>query len=144
MKERKLEKLAEQLHRYVAETILYELKDPRLGFLTVSRVKLSADLSHAKVFISVLGEAKEKARSMDILEKARGFIQSQVARRLRTRNMPTLAFVLDESPERSVRMSKLLDEIARERESRAAPGSPAEPETDDSSGSDGGASGNAG
>jgi len=134
MRERKVEKLAEQLHRYVAETILYELKDPRIGFITVGRVELSPDLSYGKVYISVLGQEKEKTRSMGVLERARGFIQCQVAHRLRTRNMPTLAFVLDESPERSVRMTKLLDEIAREREAKAAPGSSAEPEPDTEAG----------
>lgn len=118
MKQRRLQKLEEQLRRLLSEIILYELKDPGLGFVTVNRVELSADLSYARVYISVLGDQSEAERTLRTLERARGFIQGRIGKELRTRTVPILRLFLDRGIEKSLRISKILDEIEKEGEPR--------------------------
>ena len=89
-----------------------ELKDPRIGFVTVTGVETSADLRHARVFVSVLGSERTKRRSMTALERAHGVLQAHVAQELRLKRTPQLSFHYDPSVERGVRMSHLIDELA--------------------------------
>jgi ribosome-binding factor A len=89
-----------------------ELKDPRIGFVTVTGVRTSADLRHAKVFVSVLGSERKREQSLARLAAAHGVLQARVARELRLKRTPQLAFEYDPSVERGVRMTQLIDELA--------------------------------
>jgi len=89
-----------------------ELKDPRIGFATVTGVRTSADLRHARVFVSVLGSERKRERSLEGLAAAHGVLQARLARQLRMKRTPQLAFEYDPSVERGVRMTQLIDELA--------------------------------
>ena len=88
------------------------LKDPRIGFVTVTGVRTTTDLSQATVFVSVLGSEQEQDRTMKGLQSAHGVLQAQVARELGTRRTPVLTFEYDPAIERGVRLTKLIDELA--------------------------------
>lgn len=98
--------------RQVLSDALGELKDPRIGFVTVTGVETSPDLRHAKVFVSVLGSERKREQSLAGLTAAHGVLQGRLARELRMKRTPTLAFEYDPSVERGVRMSQLIDELA--------------------------------
>jgi ribosome-binding factor A len=98
--------------REVLSEAVGELKDPRIGFVTVTGVETSTDLRHAKVFVSVLGSARKREASLAGLAAAHGVLQSRLGRELRMKRTPTLAFEYDPSVERGVRMSQLIDELA--------------------------------
>ena len=98
--------------RQVLSEALGELKDPRIGFVTVTGVETSTDLRHAKVFVSVMGSKRKREQSLAGLTAAHGVLQSHLARELRMKRTPTLAFEYDPSVERGVRMSQLIDELA--------------------------------
>ena len=98
--------------RQVLSEALPELKDPRIGFVTVTGVQTSPDLSYARVFISVLGPEKARRATLDGLAAAHGVLQSRLARELRIKRTPQLAFEYDRSVAEGVRMSKLIDELA--------------------------------
>src|ERR687888_1085566 len=89
-----------------------ELKDPRIGFVTITGVETSSDLRHARVFVSVLGSEQKRERTLDGLAAAHGVLQARVARELRIKRTPQLTFEYDPSVERGVRMTKLIDELA--------------------------------
>jgi ribosome-binding factor A len=89
-----------------------ELKDPRIGFVTITGVETSPDLRHAKVFISVLGSERKREKSLAGLEAAHGVLQGYIARELRLKRTPQLTFEYDPTVEHGVRMSKLIDELA--------------------------------
>src|ERR671935_2419672 len=88
-----------------------ELKDPRIGFITVTGVETSTDLRHAKVFVSVLGSERKREQSLAGLEAAHGVLQRRIAGELRMKRTPQLTFQYDPSVERGVRMSQLIDEL---------------------------------
>jgi ribosome-binding factor A len=98
--------------REVLATSLLELKDPRIGFVTVTGVETSPDLRHARVFVSVLGSESKRERSLEGLAAAHGVLQARLARELRLKRTPQLAFEYDPSVERGVRMTQLIDELA--------------------------------
>jgi len=101
-------RLADQIQRELAELVRLEVRDPRVGLVTFTGVELSRDGSHAKVFFTVLGADAENAR--EGLQRTAGFLRSGLAHRLSTRTVPELHFEYDESVERGVRLSKLIDE----------------------------------
>jgi len=107
-------RLANQLQREIALILQQELKDPRLGFVTVIRVELSGDLSHAKVLFSCLGGPEERDRSAEALEHAVPFIRSLIKKRLRLKIIPALAFQYDDTIEASMRLDQTLDELQRD------------------------------
>ncbi|MFL6094960.1 MAG: 30S ribosome-binding factor RbfA, partial [Blastococcus sp.] len=86
------------------------LKDPRIGFVTVTAVETSPDLRHARVFVSVLGDEEERERSLAGLASSHGLLQAVIATELRMKRTPTLDFVYDESIDRGMRITELLDE----------------------------------
>jgi ribosome-binding factor A len=88
------------------------LKDPRIGFVTVTAVETSRDLDHAKVWVSVFGSDRQRKRTLEALEGARGFLQAQVNRQLKLRRTPHLEFVYDRAVEHGVHMTHLIDELA--------------------------------
>ena len=89
-----------------------QLKDPRIGFVTVPGVETSPDLRHARVFVSVLGSERKRTQTIAGLQAAHSVLQAQVARELRLKRTPQLSFEYDPSVERGVRMTKLIDELA--------------------------------
>jgi ribosome-binding factor A len=91
-----------------------ELKDPRIGFVTVTGVETSPDLRHARVFVSVLGSEAKRKRTLVGLAAAHGVLQARLARELRMKRTPQLAFEYDPTVERGVRMTQLIDELAPE------------------------------
>ncbi len=98
--------------REVVSEALVELKDPRLGFVTVTGVETSRDLRAARVYVSVLGSERRRERSLAALASAHGVLQARLNRELRLKRTPQLAFEYDPTVERGVRMSHLIDELA--------------------------------
>jgi ribosome-binding factor A len=98
--------------RQVLSEAVGQLKDPRIGFVTVTGVETSSDLRHARVFVSVLGTERKRAQALEGLQAAHSVLQTRIARELRMKRTPQLAFEYDPSVERGVRMTKLIDELA--------------------------------
>ena len=98
--------------REVLAEAVGELRDPRIGFVTVTDVVTSTDLRHARVFVSVLGSETKREKTLDGLAAAHGVLQARIAQELRLKRTPQLAFEYDPSVERGVRMSHLIDELA--------------------------------
>jgi ribosome-binding factor A len=107
----RMRRVNESVRQVLAEAV-GELKDPRLGLITVTAVETSPDLRHATVYVSVLGSEKRREQSLAGLGAAHGVLQARVARELRMKRTPQLAFEYDPSVERGVRMSRLIDELA--------------------------------
>jgi ribosome-binding factor A len=107
----RMRRVNEALKEVLSEGIV-ELKDPRIGFVTVTGVVTSADLRHARVFVSVLGSERKREGSLAGLTAAHGVLQARVARELRMKRTPQLAFEYDPTVERGVRMTQLIDELA--------------------------------
>ncbi|HEY8792616.1 MAG TPA: 30S ribosome-binding factor RbfA [Gaiellaceae bacterium] len=98
--------------RQVLSEAIGQLKDPRIGFVTITGVETSSDLRHARVYLSVLGAERKRAQTLAGLEAARVLLQAQLGHELRMKRTPQLAFEYDPSVERGVRMTKLIDELA--------------------------------
>ena len=116
---RRPERLAEQIKEEVSLIIAGEVEDPRVGSVTVTDAKLSADLRHAKVYVSVMGSENEIKGSLAALKHASGFIRAQLGAVLRMRHTPELHFAYDDAESRAARIEKILSEdatAARERE----------------------------
>jgi ribosome-binding factor A len=106
-----MRRVNESVRAVVAEGV-GELKDPRIGMVTVTGVDVTPDLREATVYVSVLGSERKRARTLEGLESAHGVLQARINRELSLRRTPTLTFAYDESVERGVRMTKLIDELA--------------------------------
>ena len=105
---RRADRVADLVRAAVAELILRELKDPRIGLVTLTEVDMTDDLRHAKIYFSVVGSEEERKRSLAGLQSAAGFIRREVGRRLQLRFAPEIQFRLDPVPERAQRVSELL------------------------------------
>ncbi len=105
------ERLAEAIKKEVSDLFQGELKDPRIGFATITGVEVSSDLKHAKIYVSVLGGNDEQESTMAALKKAQGFIRTELGRRIRLRHVPEITFKLDNSIEHGARVLKLLNEV---------------------------------
>ena len=108
------ERLADQIHAEVAEMIAGELKDPRIGFATVTHVDLSPDLHHGRVLVSILGDAESQRETLEGLSSAAGYVRYQISHRLRLRRAPELVFVLDRGAEEGQRIETLLQKLQEE------------------------------
>lgn len=106
-------RIADQIQRELADLVRLEVRDPRVGLVTITGVELSRDQSHAKVYFTVLGAASDAEQAREGLQRAAGFLRTQLAHRLTTRTVPDLAFHFDESVERGVRLSRLIDEAVK-------------------------------
>ena len=104
------ERIAEQIQRELAALIRLEVRDPRVGMVTLTGVEVSRDKSHAKVFFTVLGPESAARDAQEGLQHAAGFLRSGIAHRLSTRSVPELHFTFDESVERGSRLARLIDE----------------------------------
>ena len=112
-------KLAERIKVLVAEALERAVKDPDLGFVTITDVKVTPDLQHATIFYTVFGSPEDKTRSSEIIEKNRGRIRGEVGRNLSIRLTPTIEFIMDEVPETAAQMNDLLAQ-ARARDAEVA------------------------
>jgi ribosome-binding factor A len=111
---RRPEQMAETLRQVITEALAREVRDPRVGFVTVTGVLVSNDLSHARVMVSTPGEDAEKTRALEGLQSAAGFLRSRAARALTSRTVPELHFELDRGLEHAARINELLNTIKRE------------------------------
>jgi ribosome-binding factor A len=112
MKAHRVARVAEVVREVASETILYELRDPRIknASVTVTRTEVSGDLQHAKVYVSIMGTAKEQELCMHGLDHSAGFIQSKLGSRLQTRFTPVIRFVLDQGVKHSIEIARLINE----------------------------------
>lgn len=108
------DRVKELLRQEISQIIKEEIKDPRIGFATVTDVELSYDLRHAKVFVSVYGDEESRKDTLKGLQSASGFIRNEIGKRIRMKHVPEVLFRFDESIERGARISKLLHEIHSE------------------------------
>lgn len=113
---RRQKRISELLKEELGKLILRETRDPRLEGVTVTHVEISPDLSHARVFVSLMGNDEEKDEALEGLDHASGYLKHEIAERLELRRIPRLGFRLDPSIERGQRVLDLLYEIEQERE----------------------------
>lgn len=120
MKSHRLARVSEVVREVAASTILFEIKDPRVKGVTVTRAEVSADLQHTKIHVSVMGTTAEQKLTMHGLKSAAGFVQTKIAERLTTRYVPHVTFVLDEGVKKSIEISKLIREEREQIDADAA------------------------
>ena len=112
----RVDRMADQIRGEVARMIATELKDPRIGFTTVTRIELSHDLHYARVWVSALGDEATQQRTWEGLSSAAGYVRREVFHRLRLRRAPDLIFVLDRSRENANRVETLLRDLGSSEE----------------------------
>ncbi len=112
MRSGRMRRVDEAMRAVLSDAIATDLKDPRVGFVTVTGVKTSPDLRHARVYVSVLGDASTRAATIDGLHSARGYLQGRVAAELTLKHTPAIEFAYDESIDHGMRITELLDEQA--------------------------------
>jgi len=110
VKRERQSRIDHELQRELARLISRELSDPRLGFVTVTRVEITQDMHAAKVFVSVIGDRHVARQSLDALESAKGFLRGELGHAVKLRHTPELVFVEDRSTERAIELSKVLAE----------------------------------
>ncbi|WP_152656356.1 30S ribosome-binding factor RbfA [Oceanobacillus sp. CFH 90083] len=111
MSELRAHRVAEQMKKELGDILSRKIKDPRVGFVTVTDVEVTGDLQQAKVFISVLGDEKKKQETLLGLAKAKGFIRSEIGKRIRLRKTPELTFEFDEAFEQGNRIDSILRDL---------------------------------
>jgi ribosome-binding factor A len=109
-------RVGEEIKKELSVMIQRELKDPRIGFVTVTGVDVTSDLSQAKVYLSVFGDEEQKKGTLKALDKATGFLRTEIGKRIRLRHTPELIFKIDESIAYGSHIEKLLGEISEEDE----------------------------
>jgi ribosome-binding factor A len=113
----RMRRVDEAIRQVIGDAVAGDLKDPRVGFVTVTDVRTSPDLSHARVYVSVLGadggasQAEEREMTLDGLNSAHGFLQARVAGQLHLKRTPTLEFAYDDTTDRAMRVEELIDEM---------------------------------
>lgn len=113
-------KMGEQIAQEVSDLLRTRVKDPRVGFASITRVEVSGDLRYAKIFVSVMGENQEQKETIKALHHATGFIRHELAERLTIRFMPEIAFKLDTSIEQGARILSLIREIEEQEKQQSA------------------------
>ena len=111
MESRRLTRLGGQIQEEISDIIRRKLKDPRLGFVSVTKVKVSADLSYASVYIGVIGTEGDTERTMKCLEHAATFVRSELGRRLHIKRIPELRFYYDDSSAKGARIERILKNL---------------------------------
>jgi len=142
MNERRISRLQEQIKQRLAEVLLRDIADPKLGLVTITRVELDSEFTHCKAYWSVMAastdaEQKARAQSEGVLRRARGLCQREIARAVNARTTPHLEFVFDESIAGAIKLNRLLCDLQQERESKAGPEGPAAPDTQPGNGNPG-------
>ncbi len=115
MKRERLARIDHEVQRELARLIGRELKDPRLGFVTVVRAELTQDLRTAKIFVSVIGDRHAAKQSMEALESAKGFLRGELGHAIELRHTPELVFVEDRTTEKAIALSQVLARTAKQR-----------------------------
>lgn len=110
----RVNRVAEQMKKELSDIIGRKLKDPRIGFVTVTDVRVTGDLQQATVYISVLGDEEQKESTLKGLEKATGFIRTEIGQRIRLRKTPEIAFEFDESIDYGNRIETLIHQLHTE------------------------------
>src|SRR5580704_8398769 len=113
MADGRMRRVDEAVRAVLSDAIAKDLKDPRVGFVTVTSVKTSPDLRHARVYVSVLGDEPVREDSLEGLRSAHGYLQGAIARALTLKHTPALTFEYDKSIDHGMRISELLDQTAR-------------------------------
>ena len=108
MRFKRSEKLGDLIREEISQILIKELKDPRIGFATITKVDISDDLREAKVYYSIFGDEREKTASYEGLQSAKGFIKRELGRRVRMKYMPEINFIFDDSLEYGSRIEELL------------------------------------
>lgn len=108
------ERMAEAIKKEIADLLRNEIKDPRVGFVTITGVEVTKDLSFAKIFVSVMGKEEQRKESIEVLQKAAGYLRSEIGRRIKVRHAPELIFKLDVSLDHGTRIMELLHEINKQ------------------------------
>ena len=112
MNDKRINRISEEVRKVVSDLLLSEIKDPRIsGMPSVNRVNVSKDLKFAKIYISVLGNEEDKINTIKGLENAKGFIRTEIGKRVQLRHVPEPLFLLDESIEQAMHLTKLIDEV---------------------------------
>jgi ribosome-binding factor A len=106
----RMRRVDEAVREVLSDAIAKDLQDPRVGFVTVTSVKTSPDLRHARVYVSVLGDEQVRSQTLEGLRSAHGFLQGRVAAELSLKHTPTLTFEYDESIDRGMRITRLIDQ----------------------------------
>ena len=113
----RIEKLQELIKQEVGKMLLYDIKDPRIGFVTVTDVEMTGDLREAKIYVSIMGNDEQIKNSMEGLHSALGFIRREIGKRIRLRFTPEISFAPDKSLDYSEHIQKILLQIEKERDS---------------------------
>lgn len=123
-------RLAEEFREEIAKIIDGELKDPRIGWTSVTRVELTGDLRYARVYVSTLGPEEDRKKTLTGLKQAAGYVRRALSARIRMRQVPEIAFVYDHGLEATERVARLLDDVKAEAAAaeEAPPGEPAPPD----------------
>src|SRR5271156_2659967 len=121
MKAHRTARVGEVIREVAAETILFELRDPRVKGVTVTRTEVSGDLQHAKIFVSLMGTPKEQQLCLHGLKHSAGYIQSKLATRMKTRFTPVITFVVDEGVKKSIEITRLINEALAQQSPAAVP-----------------------
>jgi ribosome-binding factor A len=112
----RFQRIAEEIKKEIAQIIKHELKDPRIGFASITEVEVTGDLHYAKVYVSIFGDEEAQRQSMEALNKASGFIRREIGKRVSLRYTPEIIFKFDRSIEQGAKIAKLLTEINEARE----------------------------
>ena len=124
MSRQRSERVQEALRQEISKILHDEIKDPRIGFLTITKVELTKDLRHAKVYFSVLGDAKDNSKALQGLNSAKGYIKNMVADRISLRFVPEIAFKLDETLRYTQEIYNLLEKIKKAEKESTSPSNP--------------------
>jgi ribosome-binding factor A len=124
----RMRRVDEAVRAVLSDAITTDLQDPRVGFVTVTAVKTSPDLRHARVYVSVLGDDEARVQTLDGLRSAHGFLQGRVAAELSLKHTPALTFEYDESIDRGMRISRLIDDGPARDQDPARPAGPGGPD----------------
>ncbi len=116
MEGKRSEKVADLIQKEISQMLVKSIKDPRIGFVTITKVSVSEDCRFAKVYFSVAGTLAERERSMEGLDSAKGFVRKELGRRIRLRYTPEILFQFDPSIEYAIHMGKLIQAIQQEKE----------------------------
>jgi len=111
---KRTDRVSDQIRIEIADILMRKVKDPRVGFVTVTAVDVTADLKQAWVYVTVLGQEGQATGTMDVLSRAEGFIRGELGRRLKLRYVPALTFSQDRSLDRTARVLNLLDDIKKD------------------------------
>ena len=109
-----MRRVDEAVREVLGDAVAQDLKDPRVGFVTVTEVRTSPDLRHARVFVSVFGTPDEQAATLEGLRSAHGVLQARVARELRMKRTPALEFALDDTAEKAARLEAIIEDVTED------------------------------